>query len=256
MNWKGHQMTVKLLKNERIDQLFSEDIKVIQSKEVFSYSIDSILLAKFPKLPKKNGKILDLCAGNGAVGLFASRYTPLPIIQVEIQSRLADMGKRSILLNKLEDQIIMLNEDLLHIENIIEKNSFTHILCNPPYFKYSEESRKNPNLHLAMARHEITATLDDIVRISSKFLKTKGYLAMVHRPERFLEILDILRNYQIAPKRIQFIHPKAGKESNTLLIEGIKNGSEEGLKILPPLIVHNKTGGYSKEIQEAYYGGE
>lgn len=249
-------MTVKLLKNERIDQLFSEDIKVIQSREVFSYSIDSILLAKFSKLPKKNGKILDLCAGNGAVGLFASRYTSLPIIQVEIQSRLADMGRRNILLNKLENQIVMFNEDLLNIENIIEKNSFTHVLCNPPYFKYSEKSRKNPNIHLAMARHEITATLDDIVRISSKFLKTKGYLAMVHRPERFLEILDTLRRYQIAPKRIQFIHPKAGKEANILLIEGSKNGSEEGLKILAPLIVHSKTGDYSKEIQEIYYGSK
>lgn len=247
-------MTQTMLQaGERIDQLFSTDVQIIQNREVFSYSIDSVLLSRFPRLPQK-GLIVDLCSGNGAVGLFASTMTKADIIQVELQKRLADMNRRSIQLNQLDKQVSVINDDLLHLPEHIGQSKVDLILCNPPYFKVDEESNLNESEHYLLARHEIATNLDSICRVVQQVLKSNGRLAMVHRPDRFLDILDTLRQYKLAPKRIQFVYPKASKEANMLLVEAIKDGSTDGLKILPPLVVHEENGDYTKEIHEIYYG--
>lgn len=247
-------MTKSILKEgERIDQLFSTDVKIIQNREVFSYSIDSVLLSRFPEIPSR-GLIVDLCSGNGAVGLFASTCTKAPIIEVEIQERLADMAERSIHLNHLEDQVQMIHDDLKNLLNHVPRTGVDLILCNPPYFKVSETSKKNVSEYYLLARHEITTNLEEICDIARHALKSNGRLAMVHRPDRFLDIIDTMRQYNLAPKRIQFVYPKMGKDANMLLIEAIKDGSTDGLKILPPLFVHKENGEYTDDIFEIYYG--
>lgn len=247
-------MTKSILKEgERIDQLFSTDVKIIQNREVFSYSIDSVLLSRFPEIPSR-GLIVDLCSGNGAVGLFASTRTKAPIIEVEIQERLADMAERSIHLNHLEDQVQMIHDDLKNLLNHVPRTGVDLILCNPPYFKVSETSKKNVSEYYLLARHEITTNLEEICDIARHALKSNGRLAMVHRPDRFLDIIDTMRQYNLAPKRIQFVYPKMGKDANMLLIEAIKDGSIDGLKILPPLFVHKENGEYTDDIFEIYYG--
>lgn len=242
-----------LKEGERIDQLFSTDVKIIQNREVFSYSIDSVLLSRFPEIPSR-GLIVDLCSGNGAVGLFASTRTKAPIIEVEIQERLADMAERSIHLNHLEDQVQMIHDDLKNLLNHVPRTGVDLILCNPPYFKVSETSKKNVSEYYLLARHEITTNLEEICDIARHALKSNGRLAMVHRPDRFLDIIDTMRQYNLAPKRIQFVYPKMGKDANMLLIEAIKDGSTDGLKILPPLFVHKENGEYTDDIFEIYYG--
>ena len=247
-------MTDSLLQDgERLDQLFSTDVKIIQNREVFSFSIDSVLLSRFPKLPSR-GLIVDLCAGNGAVGLFASTRTNAKILAVEIQERLADMAQRSVKINHLEEQVHILQDDLKHLPQLIHGSKVDLILCNPPYFKNSETSNKNKSPYYLLARHEITTNLEEIFRVAQQVLKSNGRIAMVHRPDRFLEIVDTMKGFKIAPKRIQFVYPKMGKEANMLLIEGIKDGALEGLKILPPLYVHQEDGSYTPEIEEIYYG--
>ncbi len=247
-------MTNIILKEgERIDQLFSTDVKIIQNKDVFSYSIDSVLLSRFPRIPTK-GLIVDLCSGNGAVGLFASTRTKAPIIEVELQKRLADMAKRSIELNQLHNQVTMINDDLKNLLNHVPRSGVDLILCNPPYFKATETSKKNLSEHYLLARHEITTNLEEICQVARHSLKSNGRLAMVHRPDRFLDIIDTMRTYNLAPKRIQFIYPKMGKDANMLLIEAIKDGSTDGMKILPPLFVHKDSGDYTDEIFEIYFG--
>ena len=247
-------MTKKnLLKGERIDQLFSTDVKIIQNKEVFSYSVDSVLLSRFPKFPAK-GLIVDLCSGNGAVGLFASTKTKAKIMEVELQERLADMGQRSIELNGLSEQVTMINDDLKNLMDHTPRSKVDLILCNPPYFKATKTSKKNASQHYLLARHEIATNLEEICQVSQQALKTKGRLALVHRPDRFLEILDTLKKYKLAPKRVQFVYPKADKEDNMILVEAIKDGSPDGLKILPPLVVHKPNGDYTDAIHDIYFG--
>lgn len=238
---------------ERIDQLFSSDVQIIQNKDVFSYSIDSVLLSRFPKIPSK-GLIVDLCSGNGAVGLFVSTKTKAPIVEIELQPRLADMAERSIQLNGLEEQVSMICDDLKNLLAHVPRSGVDLMLCNPPYFKSSKTSKKNLSEHYLLARHEITTNLDDICQVAKHALKSNGRLAMVHRPDRFLEILDVLRLHGLAPKRIQFVYPKQSKEANMLLIEAIKDGSIEGLHIMPPLVVHKENGEYTDDIFEIYFG--
>lgn len=238
---------------ERIDQLYADDIQIIQSPTVFSFSLDAVMLANFPAIPKK-GKIVDLCAGNGAVGLFVSRKTNAHIYQVELQEKLADMAQRSIQLNKLEEQMTVYPIDLKDSLTKIKGDSVDLLLCNPPYFKNLETGIKNPNPHLAIARHEIQTNLDEVVSMSSRLLKTNGRLAMVHRPDRFLDIIEAMRNNRIAPKKIQFIYPKAGKEANILLIEGIKDGKTDGFKVAPPIITYDQNGDYNPETRKMIYG--
>lgn len=244
---------IQLKDGERVNQLFSSDVKIIQNREVFSYSIDSVLLSRFPKLPNR-GMIVDLCAGNGAVGLFASTRTKASIVGVEIQERLADMAERSIQLNGLSDRMFMITDDLKNLPQYFPGSKIDIILCNPPYFKVGEHSNLNESPHYLLARHEISTNLDQICHVAQRTLKSNGRLAMVHRPDRFLDIIETMKHYNLAPKRIQFVYPKRHKEANMLLIEAIKDGSLDGLKILPPLFIHEEDGSYTPEIQEIYYG--
>ncbi|WP_165005407.1 MULTISPECIES: tRNA1(Val) (adenine(37)-N6)-methyltransferase [unclassified Enterococcus] len=242
-----------LHEDERIDQLYAEDIKIIQSAQVFSFSLDAVLLAHFARVPKK-GQIVDLCAGNGAVGLFLSKRTRAAIDAIELQPRLADMARRSVSLNQLDDQMTVHTLDLKDSLSVVRHNSCDLVVCNPPYFKGLPTSKKNPNEHLAIARHEIHTTLEQVIDISAKLLKTNGRFAMVHRPDRFLEILTVMQACHIMPKRVQFVYPKEGKEANILLIEGIKEGKTDGFKIAPPLLTYDKNGEYTPEVREMLYG--
>ncbi|PCS00579.1 tRNA1(Val) (adenine(37)-N6)-methyltransferase [Lactococcus fujiensis] len=244
---------IELKADERIDEIASSGVHIIQSKEVFSFSIDAILLARFPRLPQR-GQIIDLCAGNGAVGLFASSLTKANITELELQDRLADMAQRSIEFNHLENRMSVINDNLNRAMSYFNHSSTDLILCNPPYFKVESDSRLNESQHYTLARHELTTNLDEIFDISKKLLKSNGHIAMVHRPERFFEIVDKMRANNLQPKWIQFVYPKADSPANILLIDAIKDGKQGGEVFLPPLIVHHADGTYTKEINDIYYG--
>ena len=239
--------------DERLDYLLAEDLRIIQSPSVFSFSLDAVLLAKFAYVPIRSGKIVDLCAGNGAIPLFLSARTKAEIFAVELQERLAHMAWRSIRYNGLEHQIRVLNEDVIGIASQIGYEKFDTVTCNPPYFPALEASDKNLKEHVAIARHEIKLTLEQAVQSASELLKQGGKAAFVHRPGRLLDIVTSMRANRLEPKRIRFVYPKEGKEANTLLIEGIKDGKPD-LKVLPPLFVYDAQGEYTEEVRGLLYG--
>ncbi|WP_283601675.1 tRNA1(Val) (adenine(37)-N6)-methyltransferase [Ligilactobacillus aviarius] len=246
---------VKLYENERVDSLLAENLQIIQSADVFSFSLDAVLLADFVKsVSRPDRKAVDLCAGNGAVGLFISKKFAGRIDQVEIQSRLADMNQRSLELNGLTDRIRVYNRDLKDAFSFLEKDSYDVVTCNPPYFKTLPQSKKNPNQYLALARHEIAVTLEDTVKVTSGLLKTGGKAYYVHRPDRLIEILDTMQAHRLAPKRIKLIYPKQGRDANMVLIEAIKDGKSDGLKFLPPVITYTDQNEYTPTIKEILYG--
>lgn len=241
--------------DERLDYLLAEDLRIIQSPSVFSFSLDAVLLSRFAYVPIKKGKIVDLCTGNGVIPLFLSARTNAEIIGIELQERLANMAKRSVQYNKLEEQIVIKQADVKGIAEQIGFEKYDVVTCNPPYFPAHEASEKNLKEHLAIARHEIHLTLEEAVGSASELLKQGGKVAFVHRPGRLLDIITAMRASRLEPKRIQFVYPKEGKEANTLLIEGIKDGKPD-LKILPPLYVYGENGEYTKEVKEMLYGKE
>lgn len=244
-----------LLDDERLDYLLAEDLRIIQSPSVFSFSLDAVLLARFAYVPLKRGKIVDLCTGNGAIPLFLSARTESAIIGVELQERLVHMAQRSVAYNGLEEQIQIIEGDVKEIPARLGIEKYDVVTCNPPYFPAHELSDKNLSEHMAIARHEIHLTLDESVQAASKLLKQGGKAAFVHRSGRLIDIITAMRANRLEPKRVRLVYPKAGKEANTLLIEGIKDGKPD-LKILPPLIVYGENGEYTEEVRELLYGNE
>lgn len=244
---------VVLRDNERLDDLLAENMKIVQSPSVFAFSLDAVLLSKFVYVPIQKGKIVDLCTGNGIVPLLLSTRTKADITGVEIQELLHDMAMRSVEYNGLQQQITLIQDDLKNMPVQLGHNKYDIVTCNPPYFKTPNQEERNLNEHLAIARHEIHCTLEDVIRVGSKLLKQGGKLALVHRPSRLIEIFELMRAYQIEPKRIRFVYPREGKEANTLLVEGIKSGKPE-LKILPPLFVYTDQNEYTPEVRTILYG--
>ncbi|MCG3086699.1 tRNA1(Val) (adenine(37)-N6)-methyltransferase [Sporosarcina cyprini] len=239
--------------DERLDYLLAENLRIIQSPSVFSFSLDAVLLAKFAYVPIRSGKIVDLCTGNGAIPLFLSARTKAQIIGIELQERLADMAKRSVAYNQLENQIEILQNNVIDVADVIGYEKYDTITCNPPYFPAIDASEKNIREHVAIARHEIHLTLEQAVRSASELAKQGGKVAFVHRPGRLLDIVTAMRANRLEPKRIRFVYPKEGKEANTLLIEGIKDGKPD-LKVLPPLYVYGADGEYTEEVRQMLYG--
>ena len=244
---------VNLKDDERLDYLLAQNLRIIQSPSVFAFSLDAVLLARFVYVPIQRGNLIDLCSGNGVIPLFLSARTKGKITGVEIQERLYDMANRSIEYNGLQDRLHMIHGDIKEIPKQLGYGKFDVVTCNPPYFPTPSKDEMNPNEHLAIARHEILCTLEDAIKASSQLAKQGGKVAFVHRPSRLLDIITLMRQYRLEPKRIQFVYPKKGKEANTLLVEAIKDGSPD-LKISPPLFVYDEDDQYTSEIRAILYG--
>ncbi len=243
---------VKLQPTERLDDLLTNNLRIIQSEEVFSFSMDAILLAHFCSVPVK-GAILDLCTGNGVVPLLLTTRTRSRIWGVEIQERLADMAKRNVKLNGLQDQLTMLHGDLKEVHQTLGYGNFDLVTVNPPYLPVPS-GEISGNAHFAAARHEVHCTLEDVAAACSRLVRPGGKAAMVHRPHRLADIVCLMRKYRLEPKRIRYIHPRQGEEANMVLIEAIRDGKPE-IRTLPPLIVYTEEGVYCKELMKIYYGG-
>ena len=225
------------------------NLKIIQRKDMFNFSLDTVLLANFCTITKDVKKIVDFGTNNAAIPLNLSRTTNKPIIGVEIQKEAVELAKKNITLNSLDNQIKIVHSDIKEFVNDSIKVGL--VVCNPPFFKVDEDSNLNDNEFLTIARHEIKINLEEIIKSAAKILDNRGKFAMVHRPQRMIEILNLMQKYDIEPKRIKFVYPKYNKESHILLVEGIYKG-KKGLKIEPPLYAHNNDGSYSDEIKKMF----
>ncbi|QVK18089.1 tRNA1(Val) (adenine(37)-N6)-methyltransferase [Mycoplasmatota bacterium] len=241
-----------LKENEVLNDLLGYDhLKIIQRPDMFNFSLDSTLLANFVTINKNVKKIVDLGTGNGPIPLFLSLKTKAKIIGVEIQEQSYDLAKRNIEINQLSNQIEIIHDDLKGIYKKIGHHTCDIVTCNPPYFKVTNASNVNKNDYLTIARHEVLATLEDVVKEASLLLKHGGYFSLVHRPDRLLDIFEIMRQYKIEPKRLRLVYPKPHKECNTVLIEGRKS-NQGGLRILPPLYVYHDNNEYTEEIKKMF----
>lgn len=224
-----------------------DDCYIFQDTEYFKFSLDSVLLANFVTINKRDKKILDLATGNAPIPMLLTYRTNAKIYGVEIQRVIYNLGIISVKENNMHNQITLINDDAKNLTNDFESDTFDVITCNPPYFKTTDDNFKNNNKVKSLARHEDFLNLEDVLVISRKLLKNNGRIALVHRTERFVEILNTMQKYNIEPKRVRFIYSKENKNSNLVLIEGIKNG-KPGLKLLPPLIIYDADGNYTKEV--------
>ena len=241
-----------LLENERIDDLEFENLKIIQNTTGFCFGIDSVLLSDFAKEVKNGSKVMDIGTGTGIISILLSKKANIKkIYGIEIQQEVANMAERSVKLNNLEDKISIINTNIKDIFDKFEPNTFDAIVTNPPYMKLNTGA-KSDEIKKLISRHEVECNLEDIIKISYKLLKSRGEFYMVHRDERIVDILYLMRKYKLEPKKIRFIQSKVNKEPNLLLIKGVKDAGNQ-LKIERPLVVYNEDGSYTDEILEIYH---
>ena len=244
-------MEVELKENERIDDLELKGLKIIQNKDSFCFGIDSVLLSDFAKNIKNNSLVLDLGTGTGIIPILLCGKTNLKkVIGIEVQEKIAEMAKRSIKLNNLEDRFQVINENILNLKNIYQNQTFDVVVTNPPY-KKKNSGIINENHEKLISRHEIEANLEDFIKVSKDLLKDKGEFYMVHRPERLVDILSIMRKEKLEPKVLRMVYSNKNKEPKLVLIKGIKN-AKPFLKVEKNLYIYDENGNYTDEILEIY----
>ncbi|MCY6484793.1 tRNA1(Val) (adenine(37)-N6)-methyltransferase [Clostridium aestuarii] len=236
--------------DETLDDLQLKGLHVIQKKEGFRFGVDAVLLANFAHV-KKEARVIDLCSGTGIIPfIIAGKREPSQITGIEIQEEMVEMAKRSVEFNGLEGKLDFVNGDLKNLELLKSLPKADVVTVNPPY-KLCNSGIVNPNDKLAIARHEVCCTLEDVIIACRILLKDNKRMYMIHRPDRLVDIITLMRKHKIEPKRIQMIHPNTKKAPNIVLIEGQRDGGAF-LKWEPPIYVYNDEGGYSKQIDEIY----
>ena len=243
-------MTINLLANERLDELHRNGYKIIQNPERFCFGMDAVLLSGFASA-LEGEKVLDLGTGTGIIPiLMAAKTQAAHLTGLEIQEESADMARRSVAYNGLEDRIDIITGDIKDAPQIFGASSFDVITTNPPYM-IADHGLVNPDEAKAVARHEIKCTLEDVISQSAKVLKPGGRFFMVHRPFRLSEIFTLMSEYKIEPKRMRMVYPYIDAEPNMVLIEGNRGGKPR-LSVEKPLIVYKERGKYTDEIYDIY----
>lgn len=238
-----------LQEGERLDDLMRSGRVIIQDPNEFCFSMDAVLISHFPRL-KKNFRVIDLGTGNGVIPLLIADNVK-EICAIELNSRAVELARRNVELNGLSEKISVVEGDYRRHREIFKPESFDLAIANPPYTPV-KNGEPNKLSSVARARHEFTATLEDVVTAARFVLKFRGSFCMIHLASRLCEIVDALHRHQMEMKRLRPIQPKAGRDANLIMIEAIVGGNVGNLQILPPLVVHNPDNSYTDEIHEIY----
>ena len=243
-------MENSLRPGERIDDLQRNGYKIIQNENKFCFGMDAVLLSGFANV-KEGENVLDLGTGTGIIPiLLAGKTKGRHFTGLEIQSCSADMAARSVKYNHLEDRISIVEGDIKEAGKVFEPASFDVITSNPPYMT-GQHGLVNPDEEKAIARHEICCTLEDVISQTAKLLRVGGRFYLVHRPFRLAEIIHMLVEYRLEPKRMKLVYPFVDREPNMVLIEAVRGGKSR-ITVEKPLIVYQKPGVYTDEIYDIY----
>lgn len=241
---------MNIYEDESLDDLQLDGLHLIQKKDAFRFAIDAVLLADFANVKSKH-RVIDLCTGTGIVPMLIwGKYKPEEVVGVEIQEEMAEMAERSARYNNISSSVKFYNKDLKDLEFLKSIGRFDVLTVNPPY-KLGNAGIVNPSDKLAIARHEVMCTLEDVIVAARLLLKDNGRMFMVHRPERLADIITLMRKHKIEPKRVRMVHPNTTKAPNIVLVEGQRDGGKF-LKWEPSLYVYNDKGSYSEEIDRIY----
>ncbi len=242
--------TIELKPTERLDDLQRNDLRIIQDPDRFCFGMDAVLLSGFAAAPE-GGRVLDLGTGTGIIPILMSAKTKASeLVGLEIQADSADMAKRSVRLNDLDSKIKIVQGDIKEAGQIFDAASFDVVTSNPPYM-IGGHGLQNPDSPKAIARHEVLCDLEDVIKAAARCLKSGGKFYMVHRPFRLAEIMVVMHEYKLEPKRMQLVYPYADKEPTMVLIEGARGGRPR-LTVEKPLIIYEAPGRYTPEIYDIY----
>jgi len=251
MKQKGSEKNVLQREDETLDELFGGRLRILQKKRGYRFSIDAILLADFVRL-KRSETVIDLGAGSGVITIVLARRFPRSgrIVGLELQGQLADMARRSVEVNRLEERIDILQGDIRDVRTSLAAESFDVAVFNPPYRK-AGSGRINPDEERALARHEIWGGAADFLAASARLLKDGGRVYLIYPAKRMVEVLHRMHALHLEPKKLRIVYSRASSEGDFILVEGLKGGGEE-LKVLPPLYIYGEKGIYSGEMKDIF----
>lgn len=235
------------------DIISNSGIIINQDKELYSFNLDTILLYNFAK-PAQKGKIVDLCSGNGAIGLTLASKTKAEIYLVEIQKELARLSQKSIVDNHLEKQAHLINADLKDIKSYLDHDTIDTIVCNPPYFKVNQRTATKENPVLAKARHEVLLDLADVCYAIKVLLKENSHAFLVYRPERLTELLIEMAKQKLQARRLRFVRTTKEKTANLVLVDAVKTVKEASLQVEPDLVMYDDDHQLSEEANQIING--
>ena len=243
---------IKLNPYERVDDLHRDGYHIIQDPSRFCFGVDAVLLSSFARV-KKGDRVLDLGTGTGIIPiLLAAKTKGEHFTGLEIQEESAEMASRSVAMNELEEKVSIQQGDIKEVALLFHGQTFQVVTSNPPYMNEGG-GLVNPHSPKAIARHELLCSLEDVVSGASKLLQKGGRFYMIHRPHRLTDIMTLLRQYKLEPKRLRFIHPFQDKAPTMVLVEGIKE-SNPMITVDAPLIIYKAPGEYTQEAYDIYYG--
>lgn len=244
------RMTIDIREGERLDDLGRKGYRIIQNPKTFCFGIDAVLLTGFVKI-KPGSRVLDLGTGTGIIPILLEAKTEsFHLTGLEIQEESADMARRSVALNGLEEKIDIVTGDLKEASALLGKGVFDVVTCNPPYM-IGEHGLTGGNQQKTIARHEVLCAFEDVAREAAAVLKPGGIFYLVHRPFRLVELFNTLTRHDLEPKRMKLVHPFVDKEPNMVLIEAKKGGNSR-ITVESPLIVYKEPGVYTDEIYDIY----
>jgi tRNA1Val (adenine37-N6)-methyltransferase len=229
------------------ETLFAGGLRIRQKKKGYRFSIDAAILAHHVCL-KAPCVAVDLGTGCGIVSLLlASRFPSAQFYGIEIQRDLAELAEQNVRLNDMEDRITIFHGDMKDFRSYLKPQVADVVFSNPPYRKI-ESGRLSPDPERALAKHEIKASLSDVLSTGEKLLKASGRLVVIYPADRAADVVTQMRAFRLEAKGLRFVHPREDSDAELVLAEGMKDGNP-GLKISPPLIVARRDGGYTEEVR-------
>jgi tRNA1(Val) A37 N6-methylase TrmN6 len=232
------------------DSFFDGKLKIKQKTAGYRFSIDAVLLAHHAN-PRAGERLLDLGTGCGIIPLIlAYRYADITITGIEIQDELADLAISNVMANRMQNRIGVLRLDMRTLKPAMIGGPADGVVCNPPY-RSTNSGRLNPDPQRAIARHELSVNLVQVLEAARRTLRTAGRFFTIYPAQRMAELLSQMRSAGIEPKFIRAVHSRLEQEAKRVLVSGTK-GVRSGTKIGPPLIIYAKDGGYSKEVRQMF----
>lgn len=241
-----------LKQDETLDPICGGRLRVIQAKRGYRFSVDSLLLASFVRL-RPGETAADLGTGSGILALILATTPERPFVEaLELQPELVDRARRSAELNGLADRIRVREGDVRRSGTLLAASSFDLVVFNPPYRK-ARSGRVNPNREKALARHEITGTLEDFLTAAACLLKKGGRVCAIYPAPRAATLLAAMKTRGLEPKRIRMVHSRSDSEGEFILVEGTRGGGEE-LEVMPPLFLYGEGERHSREMERLMDG--
>jgi tRNA1(Val) A37 N6-methylase TrmN6 len=246
-----HDLSSACTRGETFDSLFGGEIRVVQEKDGYRFSLDAILLAGFAWL-RSGERVMDLGTGIGIIPLILGKRGEGAerIVGVEIQEKLSELAKKNVFNNGLEGLIHIYRGDIRAVADIFPPSSFDVVVTNPPYYRVSS-GRINPSFQKAIARHEVMCTIDDVLQATSYLLREGGRIFIIFPAHRSVTLFDSLRSAMLEPKTLRWVHSRENEEAKFILTEAYK-GRGEGVEVLPPFIIYDHDGNYTPEMERLY----